>query len=46
MPEEYAARVSAEEKETVICDYIAGMSDTYAIRLYEQLFVPKGWDIF
>ena len=46
MPEEYAARIGNEEKETVICDYIAGMSDTYAIRLYEQLFVPKGWDIF
>jgi len=27
----------------VVRDYIAGMTDVYAIRLYETLFVPKMW---
>jgi dGTPase len=26
-----------------VCDYIAGMSDRYAIDMFEQLFVPKAW---
>ena len=25
------------------CDFIAGMTDRYAIRLFEQLFIPKPW---
>ncbi|MDO5410376.1 MAG: deoxyguanosinetriphosphate triphosphohydrolase [Lachnospiraceae bacterium] len=27
----------------VVCDYIAGMTDHYAIARFEELFVPKGW---
>ena len=26
-----------------VCDYIAGMTDHYAIARFEELFVPKGW---
>ncbi len=29
--------------EIVVCDYISGMTDQYAVREYEELFVPKGW---
>lgn len=29
------------EAKRVICDYIAGMTDGYATRLYERLFVPR-----
>jgi dGTPase len=25
----------------VICDYIAGMTDEYATRMYERLFIPR-----
>jgi dGTPase len=28
---------------TRIADYIAGMTDRYALRMYEQLFLPQGW---
>ena len=24
-------------------DYVAGMTDRYAIRRYEKLFLPKSW---
>jgi dGTPase len=26
-------------------DFVAGMTDRYAIRLFEQLFIPKPWAI-
>lgn len=29
--------------EQVVCDYIAGMTDHYAIARFEELFVPRGW---
>ena len=28
-----------------VCDFMAGMTDRYAIRLYEELFVPQPWPI-
>ena len=32
-----------DSKERVVCDYIAVMSDSYAIQKYQEIFVPKGW---
>jgi dGTPase len=28
---------------TRIADYIAGMTDRYALRMYEEIFLPQGW---
>lgn len=28
-------------KERIVCDFIAGMTDRYALYLYEKLFIPK-----
>ncbi len=28
---------------TRVADFIAGMTDRYALRTYEQLFLPQGW---
>jgi dGTPase len=28
---------------TRVADFIAGMTDRYAVRTYEQLFLPRGW---
>ena len=39
LPEDLAAR------ERHICDFIAGMTDRYAMRLYEGLFIPRPWPI-
>ena len=30
----------------MVCDYMAGMTDGYATRLYERLFVPRHGTIF
>lgn len=34
---------SGDRKEQVVCDYISGMTDKYAIEKFEELFVPVGW---
>ena len=31
------------EIERQVADYIAGMTDQYAMYIYKQLFMPKGW---
>lgn len=34
-----------EEREVLVCDYIASMSDNYAMRVYQDMFMPRGWDV-
>ncbi|WP_333649586.1 deoxyguanosinetriphosphate triphosphohydrolase [Lacrimispora sp.] len=45
LPEEYRLLTEGREEslERAVCDYIAGMSDSYAIDKFEELFVPKAW---
>lgn len=44
LSEEYIQMIEQGERtEIVVCDYIAGMTDTYAIHTFENLFVPKAW---
>ena len=45
MPEEYRATAERQTVDRAVCDYIAGMSDDYAIHMYEYLFVPRSWDV-
>jgi dGTPase len=35
--------VEAEGLDAAVRDFIAGMTDRYAVRLFEELFVPKPW---
>ena len=34
-----------EGRERAVCDYIAGMTDAYAVERYEDLFIPKSWAV-
>ena len=44
IPETYRKkREQGDPLEIIVCDYISGMTDQYAVQRYEQLFVPKGW---
>lgn len=45
LPDEYLFLITErkESRERAVCDYIAGMSDSYAIDKFEELFVPKAW---
>jgi dGTPase len=41
VPEEYHR--APGDLPTRVADYIAGMTDRYAVMAYEQLFLPRGW---
>ncbi|MGP1433315.1 MAG: deoxyguanosinetriphosphate triphosphohydrolase [Catonella sp.] len=45
LPEEYKklADEMGEPVERVVCDYIAGMSDDFAIKTIKEIFVPVRW---
>lgn len=46
LPEEYRNLVNrGEAEERVVCDYIAGMTDQYAIQRFSELYIPKSWQI-
>ena len=40
LPEEHRSKIEALGRERVICDYIAGMTDRYAMDEYRRLFEP------
>jgi dGTPase len=42
-PEEFLDLSRDEPVERLAIDFIAGMTDRYAINLYERLFVPRAW---
>jgi len=43
LPEFYLKRLDNEDVNVVICDYISGMSDIYAVKTFTQIFIPKKW---
>ena len=46
MPAQYTDMIAeGEEEERVVCDYIAGMTDQYAIAKFSEYFVPKAWQV-
>lgn len=47
IPREYQTMQgeSGVDTEQVVCDYIAGMTDTYAVKKFQDYFVPKSWKI-
>ena len=40
---EYAKYLETDGKERAVADYIAGMTDNYAVAEYMRIFVPKSW---
>ncbi len=42
-PEEYLEMKDGEPVERLAIDFIAGMTDRYALNLYAKLFLPKPW---
>lgn len=47
LPKKYIEKISTENIiERVVCDYIAGMTDHYAARLYDRIFTTNVSSIF
>lgn len=46
LPEEYYRYIlkDIEDKEIVVCDYIAGMTDNFAVAKAKELFLPSSWE--
>ena len=42
VPEEYRVH-DADRPEVQVADYVSGMTDRYAIRVYEGLKIPRSW---
>ena len=45
IPEDFQPQLSFDGMERTIADYIAGMTDNYAVYKYGELFVPMGWNV-
>lgn len=43
LPEKYRLIAEEEDMAVALCDYIAGMTDRYAIQFYSDIYIPKSW---
>lgn len=43
LPEDHVALLDLDDLHIVVKDYVAGMTDRYALNLYSDLFMPKRW---
>ncbi len=48
LPEEYLYMMEkkGETATRVVCDYIAGMTDRYAVAKFKELSIPRSWSIY
>lgn len=42
---EFSAVLEVEGVERAVCDYISGMTDSYAIEKYNDVFIPFAWSV-
>lgn len=45
LPEDFQPQLSFDGMERTVCDYIAGMTDNYAVDKYTEIFIPMGWHV-
>ena len=45
LPADFQPQLSFGGMERTVCDYIAGMTDKYAVDKYTELFIPMGWHV-
>lgn len=43
LPQTFTSLLERFPKEQVVCDYISSMTDRYAVYVFKNLFVPRGW---
>ena len=44
LPEFNRLELEKYDIDTVLCDYISGMSDTFAVKEFTRIFIPKKWE--
>jgi len=45
IPAEGAWNIEEKNRHRCVCDYIAGMSDRFAINMFTELFIPSPWKV-
>ena len=45
LPADYQEIRAEEGAERAICDYIAGMTDPYAVEQFKKIYIPTGWKV-
>jgi dGTPase len=45
LPEQYSQMLPEQKAplEQIVCDYIAGMTDSYAVQKFQEYFIPESW---
>lgn len=43
LPQDFQNIIERDGKERAVCDFVAGMTDRYAVKTFESFFVPKSW---
>ena len=45
LPVVYQSIADDEGPQRAVCDYVSGMTDSYALEVYSELFIPAAWTI-
>lgn len=45
LPADFIPQLDFEGMDRIVCDYIAGMTDKYAIYKYSEIFIPTAWQV-
>ena len=45
LPAEYRRTREREGVKRAVCDYIAGMTDRYALEVFKEIYIPKNWQV-
>ncbi len=43
IPADFQPQLDLDGIERTVCDYVAGMTDKYAVRKFSEIFIPVGW---
>lgn len=45
LPEDFAPVIEKEGRGRAACDYISGMTDSYAMEKYSEIYIPFAWTV-
>ena len=45
LPADFLPQLDFDGFDRTVCDYIAGMTDKYAVHMYQEIFIPAAWQM-
>lgn len=45
LPDDFIPQLDFDGMDRIVCDYIAGMTDKYAVYKYSEIFIPTAWQM-